>query len=739
MPETWRTRVLGCIAALVIVAACGADPPSYRGPGTTAMTSILRDVAADFEARGYPYAASARLRRMEQFTPPTDLRSRLTFGLALGEGLFNAGRFEEAIAQFNSVLDETDRYRAQVPPEFVQEVRGTLAIAYFQLSQRDNCVQIGGTPRCLMPTPPEGLHVNGEGDRYAIREWHTTLAAYPDHMGLRWLLNLAYMATGDYPDGAASQWLIPPRVFESEYDITRFQDVAPHAGVRVLGHAGGGIADDFDRDGRLDIVASSWGVRDQLRYFRNLGNGMFAERTDAAGLRGIVGGLNIIHADYDNDGYLDILVLRGGWIPQGHPNSLLRNNGDGTFEDVTAKAGLLDPWYPTQTASWGDYDNDGWLDLFIGNESQDPARNPSQLFHNDGDGTFTDVARETGTDVVGFVKGAVWGDIDNDDRPDLFLSRRGEPNVLLRNNGPDENGRWTFTDVSRDAGVEDPLDSFPTWFWDYDNDGWLDIFVSGYRSQFGDVAAEYLGEPHNSELPRLYRNRGDGTFADVTAAAHLNRIMAAMGANFGDLDNDGHLDLYASTGDMDFRALVPNRMFRNTPAGVFQDVTTSGGFGHLQKGHGVAFGDLDNDGDQDLYVVMGGAYEGDVAYDVLFENPGHGNAWVTLRLEGVETNRAAIGARIAVTVDTPDGPRHIHRVVSSGGSFGASSLQQEIGLGRAEGIRAIAIRWPTSGIETVYQHLEANRTYLVREGDATPTVVPTTRFSFPKRSADLSP
>ena len=438
----------------------------------------------------------------------------------------------------------------------------------------------------------------------------------------------------------------------------------------------------------------------------------------------MVGGLNLVHADYDNDGWLDVLVLRGAWLNEGHPNSLLHNNGDGTFEDVTEESGLFAP-SPTQTAAWGDYDNDGWLDLFIGTETVQGTTYPSQLFHNNGDGTFTDVAADAGVAVVGFVKGVVWGDYDNDGRLDLYVTRllAEQPNRLFHNEWAAENGTWSFRDVAAEAGVAGPPVSFPTWFFDYDNDGWLDLFVAGFRGTLGDVTSEYLGRPHGGQLPRLYRNRGDGTFSDVTRAARVDKIMWAMGSNYGDLDNDGFLDFYVGTGDPDFRAIVPNRMFRNAGGEFFQDVTASGGFGQIQKGHGVAFGDIDADGDQDIYQVLGGAYEGDTFQNALFLNPGHGNNWVTLRLQGVTSNRFAIGARIRMTVTTPTGDRDIHATVSSGGSFGGSSLQQEIGLGQATVIRTLAITWPVTGSTDVYADLDVNRAYGIREGDPTPTPV----------------
>jgi hypothetical protein len=169
-------------------------------------------------------------------------------------------------------------------------------------------------------------------------------------------------------------------------------------------------------------------------------------------------------------------------------------------------------------------------------------------------------------------------------------------------------------------------------------------------------------------------------------------------------------------------------MFRNAGGHYFQDVTTSGGFGHLQKGHGVSFGDIDNDGDQDIYEVIGGWYSGDVFRNVLFENPGNRNHWLTLKLEGVRSNRAAIGARIKVTVDTGEGKREIHSTVSTGGSFGSSSLQQEIGLGRADSLRTIEITWPATGRTDFIRDVAMDQVLRIREGQPVPIPVKLKRF-----------
>ena len=221
-------------------------------------------------------------------------------------------------------------------------------------------------------------------------------------------------------------------------------------------------------------------------------------------------------------------------------------------------------------------------------------------------------------------------------------------------------------------------------FWDYNNDGDLDIFVAGYGTRIADVAADYLGIPNEGAKPRLYRNDGFGNFTDVTKETGIYRVHLAMGANFGDLDNDGFNDFYLGTGAPLFDAVTPNVMYKNSRGNKFIDVTFAGGFGHLQKGHGVAFGDLDRDGDQDIFLQIGGFFPGDGFSNALYENPGHGNNWITIKLIGTQSNTAAIGAKIKILIKDPMGNRPIYATVNSGGSFGSSSLQQEIRLANAD-------------------------------------------------------
>jgi hypothetical protein len=708
--------LLFCFAVIGWLLAAN-DPAA---PSTRRMANRLREITQKTQVHLSPYMNREKAALLRaHLKQPLPLKDELQARIRLAEELLLTGETTQVLDELHTLETVAEAKLVRNSASLSQKIDELRTLAWFRLGEQENCVLHSGVESCLLPIASAGVHRKQRGSREAIKGLSAFLERHSTDLVGRWLLNIAYMTVGEYPDRVPKLWLIPPNVFDSDYDIGRFPDIAPQLGVNALGLAGGSVTEDFDGDGFIDIMASSSGVRDQLRFFRNNGNGAFTDRTAEAGLLGLTGGLNLVHSDYNNDGQADVLVLRGAWMgSEGkYPNSLLRNNGDGIFEDVTEEAGLLS-FHPTQVGAWADVDNDGWIDLFIGNESKTSDPHPSELFRNNGDGTFTDIAAASGVAELGFVKGAAWGDYDNDGKQDLYVSRLGSPNLLFHNEG-----RRRFREVAKTAGVTEPLNSFATWFWDHDNDGLLDLFVAGFQTQsLGDIAAVYLGLPNGAEQPRLYRNNGNGTFTDVTAGSKLNRAVLIMGANFGDLDNDGFPDLYLGTGEPDYRAVLPNRMFRNAAGKLFQDVTTSGGFGHLQKGHAVSWADIDNDGDQDIYAVIGGAYEGDAFRNVLFRNPGNGNDFLTLILEGTRSNRAGIGARVRISIESPSGRREIFHTAGTGGSFGANSLQIESGLGRSSAVNNVEVRWP-SGLVQQFRSLATNSVWRIREGSEEPTRV----------------
>jgi hypothetical protein len=642
----------------------------------------------------------------------------------LGKAELRLGNLDQGIKHLTRAYDGLKllKGKEQAPPGLALELAYQLGIAHMRRGETQNCCLRNSPDSCLLPIRGTGIHTEQAGSKQAIVYFMHVLNAAPQnspgYLKAKWLLNIMYMTIDGYPDQVPQQHLIQPSLFESDEPFPRFKNIAHKLGVDTFSLLGGAIVDDFTGDGYLDIVASTYDPNEQMRFFRNNQDGTFTDRTEEANLNGLAGGFNLLQADYDNDGDLDILMLRGGWQNTAGkiPNSLLRNNGEGRFIDVTFNAGLGDIHYPTQTATWADYDNDGDVDLYIGNEALSATEiAPCQLFRNNGDGTFTDVARQAGVLNLRFTKGVTSGDYDADGFPDLYVSNMGAANRLYRNNGDE-----TFTDVAVPLQVTGPIKSFPVWFWDFNNDGILDIFVASNewdRGNLAAVVASWLGFAIKHELAYLYQGDGEGGFNDVAKEQHLTKLHMPMGVNFGDLDNDGFLDFYLGTGYPDYEALMPNVMYRNRGGKRFSDVTSAGGFGHLQKGHGIVFADLDNDGDQDLFQQIGGFLPGDKYFDALFENPGFGNHWITVKLVGVRSNRSAIGARIHVKVIEDGRARSIYKHVNSGGSFGANPLQQTIGLGKSSKIERLDVYWPTTGQTQSFRNLAYDQIIEITEAE----------------------
>ncbi|MBK7375983.1 MAG: CRTAC1 family protein [Chitinophagaceae bacterium] len=667
--------------------------------GTLKMVRILDSINKHANPEDFYVMNTQRAEIFRQkLIAEQDPAKRLNYYFQYSNECLNAGNTDEAIGVMSQVINALKLTWETLNTDN-KSLLDLLAISYMRKGELENCAANHNAHSCIIPIQGNGIHKLPYGSQNAIEIYKMILTKFPDDLQSRYLLNIAYMTLGKYPDSVPRQWLIESEIFKQ--NVTGnivFKDVGGKKGVDMNGISGGCVVEDLDNDGLLDIMASSYGLSDQVRYMRQQKDGSFKTETLSSGLVGITGGLNLVHADFNNDGFADFAILRGGWWGKNakFPLSLIKNNGNNSFEDVTIESGLYSP-YPTQTAAWGDFNNDGWIDLFVAHENY-----PCQLFINN-KGKFKDIAPKLGLNITTFAKGCVWGDINNDGFPDLYLSALGAPNKLWLNKPGANPGERIFEDISRSAGVEEPLYSFPTWFFDFDNDGWLDLFVSGYDTRRfsqvgGDAACDMLGMPPLGELPRLYHNNGNNTFTDVSAAYGVNHVNYAMGCNFGDIDNDGWLDYYLGTGAPEYTSIVPNKLYRNIGGKKFEDITYATNTGHIQKGHAVAFADIDNDGDRDIYEVMGGAVEGDRFRNVLFENSSAtGNHWVQLKLEGTNSNKAAIGARVRIKVKMLDGgSQNFYHTVCTGGSFGSSPLRIEAGLGKATAIEEIEIRWPNT-------------------------------------------
>jgi hypothetical protein len=618
-----------------------------------------------------------------------------------------------------------------------------MGIAYMRLGERNNCMLNHNGASCVFPIKDGGIHQIKAGSQKAIETYEGILRKNPDDLESKWLLNIAFMTLGGYPKDVPREFLLPGLDTDTGFKAKPFTDMAADLGLDINGMAGGVVIDDFNNDGYLDIITSGWMLGNPMHYFQNNKDGTFTDMTEHSGLKGITGGLNIQQTDYNNDGNLDIFVLRGAWNAGkfgNQPSSLLRNNGDGTFTDVTISSGLL-YYMPTQTAVWADFNNDGWLDVFVGAEDAEgqdtSAYHSCAMYINNHDGTFTNVSASSHTDIVGYVKGVTAADYDNDGWTDIFISTMDGRKYLLKNKG--KTGKDVdFEDVTAKAGINNNQSTFITWFYDYNNDGWPDILVSDYKfdkSLAYFAGAEAAGKPVlNAGNVYLYKNNKDGTFTDVTKETGLNKVVYAMGSNFGDIDNDGYPDMYFGTGNPEFKSLVPNKMFKNIDGKKFADVTISSRTGNLQKGHAVAFADLRNTGKQDIFIKMGGAYAGDGYTSSLYVNPGqNSNNWISLKLNGVKANKAAIGSHIKLTFTENGVKRSVYKDVNSGGSFGSNPLRQEIGIGQAKVIDDVEINWAGSHTIQHFKNVSPGQFLEITEGINAPRVIHLKQLTFKKK------
>ena len=648
---------------------------------TTVLTNALEVNPDDTEARirlGYFLGApqqmlvpdlSASKRQFEKVLElePNNLEAMLQLGLAE----FRLGEADKAAKRFENIIQNYRRHSG----------------AYYYL----------------------GVYHLRHGDlEKAVTNFKESLRLKPRDPETLWNLWTAYSQLGGYPADLPEEFKIKPwGGFVTPNSVGRdslFTDMAANLKMDKVDGGRGSAWGDYDNDGDEDIVAV--GTYQPHVLYRNNGDGTFTNVADQAGIADPRGGWGSLFADYDNDGFLDLYITRGGWSGAAE-NTLYHNNGDGTFTDVTHTAGVADP-QSSFCAAWADYDNDGFLDLYIADGViGDGAANV--LYRNNGDGTFTNIAESAGVANTGNSLGTAWGDYDKDGYIDLHVVNFGQSNVLYRNNGD-----GTFTDVTSIAGMTLPVtDAFVTFFLDVDNDADLDIFISNSGSFQAFIAGQITGAaPHDGDRQVLYRNNGDGTFTDVTRESGLYHAFGAMGANFGDIDSDGYLDIYLATGAPQMGRLERDALFRNNGDGTFTDATLALGLGNIGKGHGVTFGDVDTDGDVDIYVPVGGAFIGDQWHNLFYQNTGTGNNWLTLKLVGVKSNRDGIGAKVTLRV----GDSVIYREVSGGCGFGSTnSLSLEIGLGKHTKVDTLEIVWPSGQVDT-HRNLSVNQKRVITEG-----------------------
>jgi tetratricopeptide (TPR) repeat protein len=530
-----------------------------------------------------------------------------------------------------------------------------------------------------------------------------SLKAEPNNNQARFWLWLAAQRLGGYPADAPEETRMEVRAGRFPATV-QFEDVAQQIGLDKTSGGRGSAVLDIDQDGYLDVIISSGNAG--CSVYRNNGDGTFTDSTVGSGFEDCVNTFAVIVGDYNNDGWDDVYVTRLGFYAG--ESVLYRNNGDGTFTDVTKEAGVQ-AWGPVFTAEWVDYDCDGHLDLFVpANQGHlFDRKTPNRLFHNNGDGTFTEVSKEAGIESHYPSIGCAWGDYDNDGYPDLFVSSGFGRPQLFHNNGD-----GTFTDVSNRAGVDEVCLGSVSFWCDYDDDGWLDL-VQLIWSPGRDVLHTIIhghGPARGNPL-RIYHNNRDGTFTLKSRELGIDECWGTMSGNAGDFNNDGYIDLLLGNGGPPMDQTEPSAIFESDGRGRFNNVTFAAGLPFTGKGHGANLADLAGDGRLCLIVATGGSYPADLLTTSVFRPKTLPGNYLNIRLTGTRSNRSAIGARLKLNA----GGRSQHRLVSGGSGFGCLPLEQHFGLGITTVVDSVEIRWP-SGTMQIIADLPINNTIRITEG-----------------------
>jgi tetratricopeptide (TPR) repeat protein len=551
--------------------------------------------------------------------------------------------------------------------------------------------------------------------RYQEGIFYARLACKDDPLEVRykWMLRAQTIMAGLPESSIPIEYRLhtPP----SAPSPVHFVDATASAGVENFALGRGVAWGDFNRDGRDDLLVCA--ERSPFRLFQNLGNGRFLDVAKKWGLIDPVG-LGCYAAtfvDYDNDGFEDIFLTSNGW---GGTNRLFlfQNENGRRFADVTKRAGLGEP-INAFGASWADYNNDRNVDLAVAPGIAQPKGRRLRLFRNNGDGTFSDVSLHACLTKMAQWISVCWGDYNGDGLPDLFAVSFDKGCSLYQNQG---NGQ--FKDVSKQAGIECPDASYTCEFMDYNNDGYPDVFVSTYPWKgvnWGDLKSmvehQISGAPGPFAARQLlFRNNGNGTFTRVSEQAGIIGLHGGMSSQVADVDNDGRPDILLGTGNPQLDWTEPKVLYHNNENGHFTNIAASAGLNNFGMLHGIAFSDYNDSGNLSFYGSFGGFYWGSRDKAHLYKNNGSGDHALEVHLVGTRSNRDSIGTRLVARVDK----RTVYKYLDGGTGFGSmNSRIIHVGLGTTDIVDSLEVDWP-SGFRQTFNHVPGDRRITIVEGQS---------------------
>ena len=619
---------------------------------------------------------------------------------------FKSGEYASA-AQYMQNIFPDGGFKFEYLNKNTRLVYEIIADGYLMLGLEQNQKNI------IFPIGQKQVQDKAEFTEAALAFYKMLIKAFPENKDYIWKLNFANMLLGSYPENIEHKYQILLNPLTKFPSPTKFNNLSDELNISHNNIGGGCALIDIDNDQDLDIYTSSHHLPDQLLIYK-YDDYKYSTVQNSLGLKDMPGGSRVRVIDVNNDGYKDLFISRGA--SQGNPgeilNSLLIGSKEG-FKDVAFETGIKDK-SPTENTSWSDFDHDGDLD-FYSNNGPSAVSYPGILYKNIGGISFNTVSTDEFKGETGV--SSTFSDINGDGWQDLILlTSEGKPQVFLNNEGSLKR--------SNEHGLKGFKNGSSILSFDFENDGDFDILITGKGEARNSATDDFVRsfDKNRDRFTNLFLNDGNGKFTNLETMGGLEGVNYINAAALIDIDNDGYLDVYCSTGGVLNDDMIPNRLFLNEKGRGFKEVSAQSGTSCLQKTFSIAVGDMDKDGDSDLYVGGGGFYNGDKGNDFYFNNSYMGeNHWVEIQLKGVRNNIDGIGSTIKIVGEDLKGNTvNVFREVHIGDGPFSTDVQTPIGIGEIEVIKELIVTWPLGQVQR-FNNLEINHRYLIEEGKSEAT------------------